>query len=106
MEKSYFIVLAAFIGIHAIAFAQQPAQKNTDWKEYYKKTKVKIYYKYADCDIRAEGISDENVYLRFSNRTDKNISIQYEQEMHFGSKCYNCEGGDYEHIKRVILKPH
>lgn len=83
----------------------QDSAKPLEWKSYYKDDKVEISYKYADCNIPNEGISEENVYLKFVNNTENNISVQYEQEFHFGNKCYNCEGGNYEHTKRVVLKP-
>lgn len=66
------------------------------WKDLTSTDFVKITYKYQECRNPSEGLYNEYVFLSFQNLTNKDITIIYKEEIHYGSTCINCKGDNDE----------
>jgi hypothetical protein len=85
-------------------YSQQKA-KSAEWVSLIKTPEVEISYRYAECNMPATGMHQENVYLKVENKTSQSIRIEWRVEYWYNGKCLGCEGTQSEYVKNLNLKP-
>jgi|TARA_R110000737_G_scaffold350964_1_gene391644 hypothetical protein len=100
---SFFSFLFALL-VSSTSFGQIKGVDNA-WEQLYSGQGITIHFKKAQCEIPADGIDNEEVYLRFTNTTDKLVYVDWQYDVTYGDKCYNCEGGMAEMSQSIKLAP-
>jgi hypothetical protein len=75
------------------------------WQQLQNNDQITINYRYADCELPANGSHNENVYLQIINKTNEKIRIEWDGENWYNGKCNGCEPGRTENHRTVILQP-
>lgn len=102
-SKVLFVILL----INSSSLAQDTLlHRATDWEPFFENASLRIDYKYANCDIDSQGIHREQVYLQFANKTDESVVINWDMELHYGDKCFNCESDNPEMKCSIDLAPN
>jgi hypothetical protein len=100
---SFFLPLFALL-ISFTSFSQIKGVENR-WEKLYSDQGITVEFKKAQCVIPADGTDIEEVYLRFTNNTDKLIYVDWQYDVTYGDKCFNCEGGMEEMSQSLKLAP-
>ena len=66
-----------------------------DWITYVDNQEVKIEYKRTDCDLNS-GLDKQYFLLRVSNKTQNEISVNWEMDLFYNDDCKTCGIGEYE----------
>lgn len=106
-----FVSFALFtlMAIQSFSFGQKQegiVPRPVEWATFFENEFVRIDYKYANCDQVSEGIHKEEVYLQFTNKTDQVLSLKWALELHYGKKCFNCDGTNDEMKFAIDLSPN
>jgi len=65
------------------------------WYLYLDNPDVKIELKRADCAINT-GLDQQYIFVRLTNRTQSNITLNWEMDMFYNDDCLTCGVGEYE----------
>jgi len=101
------LILVTCFGTTSL-FAQDKSyilKKPTEWTLVKDLSDVAIYYRYQTCDQPSEGTHKEEVYLKVVNKTNKSLTVEWDLELHYGKKCFNCDGNNAEMHAKIDLKP-
>jgi hypothetical protein len=95
-----------FLTLLLIATSGQAQQINkpSDWQVYYENNEVRVEYKYQSCNLPWEGSHNENVYLKFVNKTTTLITVSWRNELWYNGKCHGCDG-NIEFKNQLQLSP-
>lgn len=74
------------------------------WESLYEGQGIKIEFRKADCNSSKSSIQMEEIYLKFTNTMDKLVEVDWQYDVTYGDKCYNCEGGLAEMSQTVKLE--
>ncbi len=96
-----FSLLVSILFLSSFSFSQE-----NNWKQLYDDQGIKVEYQKLACDQPKQGINMEEVYLKFTNTTEKNIFVDWQYDVTYGDKCYNCEGGLAEMSQTLKLAPN
>lgn len=80
-------------------------KKPKDWTLVKELPAANIYYRYQVCDQPSEGTHKEEVYLKVVNKTNNAIKVEWDPELHYGKKCFNCDGENTEMHASISLEP-
>jgi hypothetical protein len=101
---SFFFFLFTIL-ISSTSFGQIKGIENS-WKQLYSDQGITVQFKKAQCQIPSEGVDMEEVYLKFTNTTDNLVYVDWQYDVTYGDKCYNCEGGMEEMSQSLKLAPN
>lgn len=89
-------LLYLLFGLFNTAYGQ------TGWKTHFENEKVKIEYRIADCNDKANDINFSYYVLRFENKTKSQLNLQFESGLAKNPLNQNLRVEDYNSL---ILKP-
>lgn len=96
-----FLFFVSSLFLTSFSFGQE-----NNWKQLYSKDGILIESRTMACEQPKQGINMEEVYLKFTNTTEKEILVDWQYDVTYGEKCYNCEGGMPEFSQRLKLAPN
>lgn len=76
---------------------------STNWVTYVDNQEVTVEYKRTDCDLNS-GLDKQYFLLRISNKTQNEISVNWEMDLFYNDDCKTCGIGEYEW--QIDLAPH
>jgi len=84
-----------------------PTHKNIflgkNWKIEFQNSEIKIESAIVNLTQPKDGISHEIVIFRYTNLTQKNISLSFNRSSYYGNVCYGCDGKESQF--KLDLKP-
>ncbi|MFA7273520.1 MAG: hypothetical protein WC044_06605 [Crocinitomicaceae bacterium] len=102
MKKLNFLLFfLSFILLSSLSYSQSSVNP---WQTLYEGQGIKIEFRKVDCNPSKSSIQMEEVYLKFTNTMDKLIEVDWQYDVTYGDKCYNCEGGLAEMSQTVKLE--
>jgi hypothetical protein len=100
MKKLYFSLVLCFI------FNLSIAQVSASWQNYFNDALVKIEFKEIDIQESNSDVNKKLIVFKLSNLTACKLSINWQQKLQYGAKCYNCTGNSSEMNFTVSLEPN
>jgi hypothetical protein len=104
MKSTRFLTALAFLFISSITFSQKEGE-TYEWILLQNENGVKIEYRRGECNLPDQGSYTEQVYLKFTNTTDKLILVDWKYDVTYGDKCFNCDGKNEEMNQSLKLEP-
>lgn len=102
----YLFFIPGIIFYSALSTAQDLKVKSTEWLALNLLEYVDISYRYDECSLPSQGTEIEYVYLKFTNKTDQVVQIEWKTEVWYNGKCSGCKGGNTaENNCILLLKP-
>ncbi len=95
MKASRFLTALVFLIISSISFSQKDGE-NYKWFVLQNDNGVKIEYRKAECNIPEKASYTEQVFLKFTNTSDKLVMVDWKYDVTYGEKCFNCDGTNEE----------
>jgi len=74
------------------------------WQMYKSLPQVDVLYTPQQCHDEVNGIHREYMLLKFVNKTDKKIKLDWQYERYEGSTCNTCASDEYKYS--LVLKPN
>ena len=74
----------------------------TEWEIYFENDTIKIEYTYQNCEY-TEQFNSEYVVFKITNTIEKNIYIEWQEQLWFGDNCINCETVNKENRKQITI---
>lgn len=68
-----------------------------EWQTYKSLPEVDVLYAYSDCNDNANGIHQQHILLKFVNKTDANLKLDWQYERYEGEKCNTCNKDEYKY---------
>ncbi len=93
-----YLFLSAFF-LCSASFSQ-----STQWSNYFSNGLVKVDYKEIDCQVSQTDINKKLLVFRMSNLTSKKIEVNWNNELHYGDRCLNCDGNSKELNHAITLE--
>lgn len=98
IQKALSIVLIAFLAI-STNFPK-------DWSILYTNEQITVEYKEIRCQSNENGTDNNYLILKFTNKTNKTLQIQFTNEVHYNGQCVNCDISKEENNKSITLNPN
>ena len=99
MKRFFYPLTLAFITlISSTLSASNPA----DWDTYFENNSIKIEFAYQNCEY-IEQFNSEYVIFKITNYTNKNLTIQWEDQLWYDENCINCETNNAENRKQITI---
>ncbi len=76
---------------------------NTNWKIEFQNSEIIIESAVVNLTQTKDGISHEIVIFRYTNLSQKNISLSFNRSSYYGNVCYGCNGKESQF--KLDLKP-
>ena len=99
MKRFFFPISLAFITLVSTTLS---ASNPTDWETYFENNSIKIEFAYQNCEY-IEQFNSEYVIFKITNYTNKNLTIQWEDQLWYDENCINCETNNAENRKRITI---
>jgi hypothetical protein len=87
------------------SFAQE-ATNVQDWVLIENQVGYRVEYRYADCLNPQSGMDKREVYLKFTNLTNKEMTLNWEYDVSYDGKCINCDGDNDEMKFTIVIPPN
>ena len=99
--KKYLLPLSisVFLFSSVISYATNPIE----WTTYYHKNDITITFTYLNCEY-LEQFNHEYLILRIQNTSNKDITIDWQEQLWYDNKCMNCEHDSPEFRKEITVK--
>ena len=99
--KRHLLLLstAALLFSGVISYATNP----TEWTTYYESNDITITFTYLNCEY-LDQFSHEYLILRIHNTSNKDITIDWQEQLWYDNTCMNCEHDSPEFRKEIIVK--
>ena len=78
------------------------ASNPTDWETYFENDSIKIEFAYQNCEY-IEQFNSEYVIFKITNYTNKNLTIQWENQLWYDENCVNCETNNPENRRQITI---
>jgi hypothetical protein len=93
--------------ISSASFSQEMSVRvvSVEWQPLTSTDFVDVSYRYGECLNPSQGVDKQEVYLKFTNKTNEKLSIVWENELHYGKRCINCDGLNDEMRFEIALEP-
>lgn len=98
---NYLIYLACMV-LSPLTFAQVPTEFVTTteisgftWQTYFDNPNFSIEYKRTDCDVNS-GLDKQYFILKITNKTQNEISLNWEMELFYNDDCKTCGIDEYK----------
>ncbi|MFC1734062.1 hypothetical protein ACFL6I_27475 [candidate division KSB1 bacterium] len=110
MKKALFTMLFSLGMVFSYAQTENPGIINltddNNWQLYQETDLLQIYSKMIRCDLPDEGIRREMVILKFVNRTNQTVNLEWDMQLFYNGNCRTCNiEGDAYHYK-LSLNPN
>lgn len=108
MFKKLSLIAMLFFA-YSVTYSQSKGvefSKSDNWQSYKRADNYEISYKTSSCDLKNDGISKEEVYLKIENFSSDTIVLDYKLELVYGERCFNCDGLNDELNIHLILLPN
>jgi hypothetical protein len=105
MTANRFFIALSFLFICAFSFGQKNADSK-EWTLLQTVDGVKVEFRKGDCNIPSLASYTEQVYIRFTNTSDKLVTVVWTNDMTYGNRCYNCDGNNEEMNQSLKLSPN
>lgn len=101
---SIFSKLVVLLMLSLIAMqAKSQGMEQEPWVLYRANDSIDIYMQTVDCNIPSEGIYRSYVMFKFVNKTNVDLTVDWDYKVWFGNTCYGCIPNDEFH-RKVIVK--
>jgi hypothetical protein len=110
MKKKFEFLSFIFILLAVNGFSQSIAIDKikdlpSSWTKLTETTNVLVNYQYVECNVPADGLYADYVFLQFENKTNKTITISWEPELYYGGICATCNASGFEKKYTISLAP-
>lgn len=102
MNNSRFLIALIFSFVSLFSLSQKETVIS-EWILLQNENGVKIEYRIGECNLPEQGSYTEEVYLKFTNTTEKDLIVDWSFDVMYGDKCYNCDGTNEEMNQRLKL---
>jgi|TARA_B110000483_G_scaffold56354_1_gene70520 hypothetical protein len=99
MKRFFFPITLAFITLVSTTLS---ASNPADWDTYFENNSIKIEFAYQNCEY-IEQFNSEYVIFKITNYTNKNLTIQWEDQLWYDENCINCETNNAENRKQITI---
>lgn len=99
MKRFFFPISLAFITLVSTTLS---ASNPADWDTYFENNSIKIEFAYQNCEY-IEQFNSEYVIFKITNYTNKNLTIQWEDQLWYDENCINCETNNAENRKQITI---
>ena len=86
---------SASIAQEATEFVNTEINEFSTWTTYFENDQVKIEFKRTDCDLNS-GLDKQYLYLRYSNKTQTAITMNWHIDMYYNDDCRTCDYDEYD----------
>ena len=98
MKAHYNLVLIFII----LVTSNLSASNINSWETYLENDSVKIEFNYKNCEY-IEQFNSEYVIFKITNYTNKNLTIQWENQLWYDENCVNCETNNPENRRQITI---
>lgn len=74
------------------------------WSSYLENDQLKIEVMETRCNDIKNGIDNQYILLRFTNKTNHKIKVDYQRELWYNNICLNCNESSDENHKTIYLE--
>ena len=99
MKRFFYPITLAFITLVSTTLS---ASNPADWETYFENDSIKIEFAYQNCEY-IEQFNSEYVIFKITNYTNKNLTIQWEDQLWYDENCINCETNNAENRKQITI---
>jgi len=99
MKRFFYPMTLAFITLLSTTLS---ASNPADWETYFENDSIKIEFAYQNCEY-IEQFNSEYVIFKITNYTNKNLTIQWEDQLWYDENCINCETNNAENRKQITI---
>ena len=99
MKRFFYPLTLAFITLISTTLS---ASNPADWETYFENDSIKIEFAYQNCEY-IEQFNSEYVIFKITNYTNKNLTIQWEDQLWYDENCINCETNNAENRRQIII---
>ena len=100
MKKTLPTILIAFFSLFTF---NSMGSNPTEWTTYYESNDITITFTYLNCEY-LEQFNQEYLILRIENTSNKDITIDWQEQLWYDNKCMNCEHDSPEFRKEITVK--
>ena len=100
---SLLIVLLISSSFSSDVFGQIASYKNRNYQPLNSKDGIEFYYKYQECVDAATGDKIEEIIIKVTNTTNKDIELSWDLETWYNETCFGCRENDNNHFS-ISLK--
>ncbi len=86
------------------SFGQIESWKNRNWQPLASGEGIEYYYKYDECDDAKTGDKIEEIIIKVTNTTNKNLQISWDLEKWYNETCFGCKESDTDNHFTITLK--
>jgi hypothetical protein len=79
------------------------SKNDINWKIEFQNNEIKVESAIVKLVQPQDGITHEIVIFRYTNLTQKNISLSFNRSSYYGNVCYGCDGKESQF--KLDLKP-
>ena len=98
----YYLLKTCSIAVFSL-FLLSFQSNELGWNEYFQNDQVKIEVKTDACNNIKDGINNNYVFVRISNKTAVDLKVSFSKELWYNETCTSCNGGD-EFKTMITLK--
>ena len=99
MKQFFYPITLAFITLISTTLS---ASNLGDWETNFENDSIKIEFAYQNCEY-IEQFNSEYVIFKITNYTNKNLTIQWEDQLWYDENCINCETNNAENRKQITI---
>jgi len=103
--KSFILSISILLLGGASIAQQNTLVKSNNWTPKVNNTEVEISYKLADCNFVMEGFHNEYMLVKYKNKTNQNLRLEWKFDYYYNGNCANCNNTNGEDIYTIELKP-
>jgi len=102
-------IIVLFVLISSVTVSKSYSQnvefkKTGNWEFLYEIEGVNFYYNVSSCTDEANGYFREHVLLRLENTNDYEVIANWDIQMYYNGKCFNCgDRMNAEHHREVSV---
>lgn len=86
-------------------FAQE-TNRTQDWVLIENQVNYRVEYRIADCLDPVNGMDKREVYLKFTNLSSNQLTLNWEYDVSYDGQCVNCDGENDELKFTIALPPN
>lgn len=103
--KSLILSISILLFSGASMAQQSTMVKSSNWTQKLNNTEVEISYKLADCNFVMEGFHNEYMLVKYKNKTNQTLRLEWKFDYYYNGKCANCNYTNGEDVYTIDLKP-
>jgi hypothetical protein len=88
---SFLYILLAVNGFSQSIAIDKIEDLPSSWTKLKETTNVLVNYQYVECNVPADGLYADYVFLQFENKTNKTIEVSWEPELYYDGNCATCD---------------